>query len=745
MISNQNLSTKHHSNCNFITFLIYDGYEYVITNNNKNDDDRMQSSMPFISTTIESNLYDCLSLCRQRDDCNGINHNGHHCQLIINVDDDVNRLIKSNQSAVINIHAKKICITDHNGNCAGKPWAFETVIGYTITYPIYFHNTVVKRIMIKNIPSVQQCSEQCLNEKNFHCRSVVYNEIDQHCILFNMNRETIGFSSTNRIKKTGLKFVPTTPFTQQVHYIENKCIEEPKKFCDLRKIKKFKLKTADLIKTNVNTPSECRELCLSNSVVNPCKSFDFDSTIGICRISHLNEASTLHMIQPYIYDEDVTTFEISTCYNITVLCQSKEMKIQIETSKLFNGKIYAQNRPRSCMNDIMNMLNFELSIPYTDDYNATTTTTGNDELVQCDTRQPTPGRFTNDIIIQHHDLVLTTKDLALGIFCKFDLQNSSIAQVDLKIQGEISTDKLKGTAKLPELSLHLVDEMGKDIDEVSIGDILRVQIRMSDEDTYGIFVRNLIAKDNQDSNNNFTLIDNKGCPTQMRMMREVRLFNENGKTLESYLEAFTFTGGSILVIQVEVETCLDKCKPVQCQVANGRSYPGVEMVTSYGRRKRRSASMNGDYDDDDDGGDDDQTEIGDVVSMTKLSKSLLIRKKRELISSDLKINADINVKQYEDANRTFTLKAFDSFLAPYQKISMSSKNYLCFEPTHLFVICVIACCAQISLFSLIFGIIIRVKKVPCQKRHHRFTSTSLIGASSSSSLFIIMEYESFDP
>lgn len=122
---------------------------------------------------------------------------------------------------------------------------------------------------------------------------------------------------------------------------------------------------------------------------------------------------------------------------VTVLCQSKEMKIQIETSKLFNGKIYAQNRPRSCMNDIMNMLNFELSIPYTDDYNATTTTTGNNELLQCDTRQPTPGRFTNDIIIQHHDLVLTTKDLALGIFCKFDLQNSSIAQVDLKIQGYI--------------------------------------------------------------------------------------------------------------------------------------------------------------------------------------------------------------------------------------------------------------------------------------------------------------------
>lgn len=45
-------------------------------------------------------------------------------------------------------------------------------------------------------------------------------------------------------------------------------------------------------------------------------------------------------------------------------------------------------------------------------------------------------------------------------------------------------------------------------------------------------------------------------------MREVRLLNENRKALESYLEAFTFTGGSLLVIQVEVETCLDRCKPV---------------------------------------------------------------------------------------------------------------------------------------------------------------------------------------
>ena len=104
---------------------------------------------------------------------------------------------------------------------------------------------------------------------------------------------------------------------------------------------------------------------------------------------------------------------------------------------------------------------------------------------------------------------------------------------------------------------------------------------MSDENTYGIFLRNLIAKDNYNLTNNFTLIDSKGfvlckctwiitqfglpcrCPVEMKMMREVRTVGLSSKSLESYLEAFIFTGGSLLVIEAEVETCLDKCKPVR--------------------------------------------------------------------------------------------------------------------------------------------------------------------------------------
>lgn len=47
------------------------------------------------------------------------------------------------------------------------------------------------------------------------------------------------------------------------------------------------------------------------------------------------------------------------------------------------------------------------------------------------------------------------------------------------------------------------------------------------------------------------------------MMREVRTLDKSSKSLESYLEAFTFTGGSLLLIEAEVETCLDKCRPVR--------------------------------------------------------------------------------------------------------------------------------------------------------------------------------------
>lgn len=88
------------------------------------------------------------------------------------------------------------------------------------------------------------------------------------------------------------------------------------------------------------------------------------------------------------------------------------MKVNVQTNKLFSGKIYAKSKPNSCVNDVTNSLDFDIVMPFHD--------------LMCDVKQRDQGKFSNDIIIQHHDMVVTTKDLGLSINCNYDLSNKSI-------------------------------------------------------------------------------------------------------------------------------------------------------------------------------------------------------------------------------------------------------------------------------------------------------------------------------
>lgn len=44
-----------------------------------------------------------------------------------------------------------------------------------------------------------------------------------------------------------------------------------------------------------------------------------------------------------------------------------------------------------------------------------------------------------------------------------------------------SSDRSRGSPALPDLSLHIIDMKGEERDTVSLGELLRVQVRMSDE------------------------------------------------------------------------------------------------------------------------------------------------------------------------------------------------------------------------------------------------------------------------
>ena len=69
------------------------------------------------------------------------------------------------------------------------------------------------------------------------------------------------------------------------------------------------------------------------------------------------------------------------------------MVARIQTNKLFQGKIYVKTKPNSCMNDIADSLDFDLVMPYND--------------LLCDVKQKEHGKFTNDIVIQHHDMIVS--------------------------------------------------------------------------------------------------------------------------------------------------------------------------------------------------------------------------------------------------------------------------------------------------------------------------------------------------
>lgn len=107
---------------------------------------------------------------------------------------------------------------------------------------------------------------------------------------------------------------------------------------------------------------------------------------------------------------------------MAIQCRSQEMIAKVRSSKIFDGKIYAKHKPFHCMTDVNDSLEFEITMGYND--------------LECDVKQHNKGQYSNDIVIQHHDMIVTTQDLGLNINCKYDLTNKSITNnFNLDISG----------------------------------------------------------------------------------------------------------------------------------------------------------------------------------------------------------------------------------------------------------------------------------------------------------------------
>lgn len=221
-----------------------------------------------------------------------------------------------------------------------------------------------------------------------------------------------------------------------VDYLENNCVQEPNKLCEFGKIQNRVLKTVDSIYQDVGSLEECKQKCLSAPY--RCHSFDYgDTSERVCRTSHLDQASLTAIKEPYLEVAGAVTYELAACFNVTVQCKAREMLVQVASSKSFRGRIYAKSRPNTCLNDVTSSLKFNLTLKYHEPQvcDVRLTTTNSSSLDKQQQQLAQQGLFSTEIIIQHHDRIVTSQDVGLQVNCQYDLSDRSIVStVDLAVE-----------------------------------------------------------------------------------------------------------------------------------------------------------------------------------------------------------------------------------------------------------------------------------------------------------------------
>ncbi|GFT62934.1 uncharacterized protein NPIL_557171 [Nephila pilipes] len=529
----------------FITFELITGYVYTSPSD----------TMELVPGTLR--LTDCLAQCNANATCQAINFETGLCVLFSSSAAQRPAALTPSQFPVFTIYAHKVCLLGRK-RC-DRDWMFERVNGYEL-------RDVARSSAI--VMSREACMELCLNEVQFRCRSANYNRMTGECFLSDKDRTSLSLTSTNRYFGQS---------SESVDYLESNCVDDPVRLCEFRKLNGKILKTVDAVYQDVTSLDECRQKCLS--VNYRCQSFDYgDPSQHVCRLSHHSVSTLTHIQDPYLDIPGVTTYEISACYNVTIQCKAREMIAKVKTSKVFNGRIYAKTRPNSCVADVANSVDFEIKMAYHD--------------LNCDVKQENFGEFSNDIVIQHHDMIVTNQDLGLSVHCQYDLSNRSVSHgVQLEINGEVdAAGTQSATVSSPNVTMVITDRKGFDITAAQVGDALALRFEIIDSNSpYEIFVRELVAMDGID-NSEILLIDSLGCPTDVSIMGSLTKAGSTGKILLAPFEAFKFPTSDIVQFKALVTPCLPNCEPVDCSL---KSHGQTRDFSSMGKRRRRSASPYG--------------------------------------------------------------------------------------------------------------------------------------------------------
>lgn len=498
-------------------------------------------------------LTDCIDTCRQNSSCRSINYETGLCVLFASNADDGEGELTTSQFPVFTIYVQKNCLP--SAAVCTAAWSFERVMD---------HQLASNPITRARRESRNDCMELCLTDDN--CRSAIWIEADNDCSLMDVDRHVLA---------------GTTSFQPQpgIDYLERNCIVgEPRRLCIYDRVKGKILKTVDSVYQAIDSREDCEDLC--NTAPFRCHSYDFNDTGDfVCRLSHHSAHTLTQIEEPYLAIEEATTYELSSCYNVSIDCHSADMVANIVTSVHFDGKIYAKGSPLSCVEDIENSLSFNITFGYND--------------IECGVEREGPGVYSNEVVIQHHDRIVTSSDLGLSLTCEYNLANKTVANlVDLKLTGEITPSLYEeSVVDSPNVLMRVADDQGQDTKTATVGDPLSLIFEILDpESPYEIFVRDLIALDGA-TDAELTLIDERGCPADPTIMSELKKSLSSGKILVSRFDAFRFPSSDMVQFRAMVTPCMPTCPPVTCDVLD---YTGQSrQVESYGRKKRSEQNIAG--------------------------------------------------------------------------------------------------------------------------------------------------------
>ena len=190
------------------------------------------------------------------------------------------------------------------------------------------------------------------------------------------------------------------------------------------------------------------------------------------------------------------------------------------------------------------------------------------------------GQVGTEIILQHHDKILTSGDIGLHVSCVYNV-NSSVVYQAMELGDELQNRGYthQSMLKSPDIRMRITDQDGQDISTAMVGDPLAIRFEILDTDApYDMYVRELVAMDGVDSSN-IMLIDTFGCPTDTSIIQSIFSVSQTPKTLQANFDAFRFAGSSIVQFRAMVTPCIPACDPVLCDT-NTRVRRSVQSNTT---------------------------------------------------------------------------------------------------------------------------------------------------------------------